>query len=212
MQIKVLLFGQLKDIIGKDTENLELQTGSRLSDLMAHYASQFSKFKPMAGSIACSVNQEYATSSRQLHDGDEVGLLPLAGRLATTLYTVGIVGVGLLAIPTLTGSAAYAFAEALGWKQGLDKRLKQARSFYLMILASTVAAVIMDFTRISPVKALYWTAVINGVLAPFLLVAILMIASDNKLMNGQASSRLGRVIVGITTLAMFIAAIAMFLG
>src|SRR5947199_161466 len=55
MQIKVLLFGQLKDIIGKDTENLELQTGSRLSDLMAHYASQFSKFKPMAGSIACSV-------------------------------------------------------------------------------------------------------------------------------------------------------------
>ena len=76
MQIKVLLFGQLKDIIGKDTENLELQTGSRLSDLMAHYASQFPKFKPMAGSIACSVNQEYATSSRQLHDGDEVGLLP----------------------------------------------------------------------------------------------------------------------------------------
>src|SRR2546423_1307546 len=139
-------------------------------------------------------------------------LLPLAGRLATTLYTLGIVGVGLLAIPTLTGSAAYAFAEALGWKQGLDKRLKQARSFYMMILASTVAAVIMDFTRISPVKALYWTAVINGVLAPFLLVAILMIASDNKLMNGQASSRLGRVIVGITTLAMFIAAIAMFLG
>ena len=125
---------------------------------------------------------------------------------------LGIVGVGLLAIPTLTGSAAYAFAEALGWKQGLDKRLKQARSFYMMILASTVAAVIMDFTKISPVKALYWTAVINGVLAPFLLVAILMIASDNKLMNGQASSRLGRVIVGITTLAMFIAAIAMFLG
>src|SRR2546423_11620645 len=76
MQIKVLLFGQLKDIIGKDTENLELQTGSRLSDLMAHYAGQFPKFKPMAGSIACSVNQEYATSSRQLHDGDEVGLLP----------------------------------------------------------------------------------------------------------------------------------------
>src|SRR5437879_7881736 len=125
-------------------------------------------------------------------------LSPLAGKFAGTLFTLGIVGVGLLAIPTLTGSAAYAFAEALGWRQGLDKRLKQACSFYGMILASTVAAVIMDFLKISPVKALYWTAVINGVLAPFLLVAILIVASDRKLMNAQTSSVLGRVAVAVT--------------
>jgi len=140
-----------------------------------------------------------------------MALLPLAGRMATTLYTVGIIGVGLLAIPTLTGSAAYAFAEFLGWRQGLDKRLKQARSFYLMILASTVAAVIMDFANISPVKALYWTAVINGVLAPFLLVGILIIAADYKLMNGQPSSRLGKSVVAIATSAMFLTALAMFM-
>jgi NRAMP (natural resistance-associated macrophage protein)-like metal ion transporter len=138
-------------------------------------------------------------------------LLPLAGRLATTLYTVGIVGVGLLAIPTLTGSAAYAFAEAFGWRQGLDKRLNQARSFYAMILLSTLVAVAMDFSKISPVKALYWTAVINGVLAPFLLVGILIVACDEKLCCGQTSSWLGRLAVGITALAMFAAAIAMFL-
>lgn len=138
------------------------------------------------------------------------GMTPLAGKFATTLFTVGIVGVGVLAIPTLTGSAAYAFAEALGWRHGLDKRLKQARSFYVMILASTVAAVIMDFWKISPVKALYWTAVINGVLAPFLLVAILIVACDGKLMNGQTSSVLGRVAVAITAMAMFIAVVAMF--
>ncbi len=137
-------------------------------------------------------------------------LLPLAGRFAAILFTVGVVGVGLLAIPTLTGSAAYAFAEAFGWKQGLDKRLAQARSFYVMILASTLAAVVLDFTKISPVKALYWTAVTNGVLAPFLLVGILLIASDQVLMVGQKSSLLGRVVVGLTAVAMFVAAIGMF--
>ena len=140
-----------------------------------------------------------------------LALGPLAGRFAATLYTVGIIGVGLLAIPTLTGSAAYGFAETLGWKQGLDRRLKQARAFYTMILASTVAAVVMDFMKISPVKALYWSAVINGVLAPFLLVGILLVASDARLMNGQTSSWLGRAAVAITTIAMFLAAIAMFL-
>jgi Mn2+/Fe2+ NRAMP family transporter len=139
-------------------------------------------------------------------------LRPLAGPLAATLYTVGIVGVGLLAIPTLTGSAAYAFAEAFAWRQGLDKRLKQARSFYVVILASTAAAVIMDFAGISPVSVLYWTAVINGVLAPFLLVGILIVASDAKLMNGQPSSALGKATVAIATAAMFAAAIAMFVG
>ena len=139
-----------------------------------------------------------------------MALLPLAGKMATTLYTLGIVGVGLLAIPTLTGSAAYGFAEALGWKQGLDKKLKQARSFYMMILASTVAAVIMDFAKISPVKTLYWSAVINGMLAPFLLVGILVVAADSKLMHGQTSSILGRTVVAITAIAMFVAAIAMF--
>lgn len=140
-----------------------------------------------------------------------MALLPLAGPMAYALYTVGIIGVGLLAIPTLTGSAAYAFAETLGWRQGLDKHLNQARSFYLVILASTVAAVIMDFANISPVKALYWTAVINGLLAPFLLVGILIIACDNKLMSGQCSSILGRIVVAFITIAMFVVAIAMFL-
>ncbi len=137
-------------------------------------------------------------------------LRPLAGKFAATLFTVGIVGVGFLAIPTLAGSAAYAFAETLGWHQGLDKNLKQARSFYALILFSTAVGVGLDFAGINPVKALYWTAVINGLLAPFLLVAVLVIAADSKLMQGQASSRLGWALVAITTAAMFAAGIAMF--
>jgi Mn2+/Fe2+ NRAMP family transporter len=134
----------------------------------------------------------------------------LAGRFAATLFTVGIVGVGLLAIPTLAGSTAYAFAETLGWRQGLDKDLKQARAFYALILLSTGVGVGLDYLGINPVKALYWTAVINGLLAPFLLVAILVVASDRRLMQGQPSSRLGWAVVAITTVAMFAAGIAMF--
>jgi NRAMP (natural resistance-associated macrophage protein)-like metal ion transporter len=137
-------------------------------------------------------------------------LRPLAGRFAVTLFTVGIVGVGFLAIPTLAGSTSYAFAETLGWNQGLNKKLKQARAFYALILVSTAIAVLLDFAGINPVKALYWTAVINGLLAPFLLVAILVVASDKKLMQGQPSSRLGWTLVALTTVAMFAAGVAMF--
>ena len=137
-------------------------------------------------------------------------LRPLAGKFAAILFTVGIVGVGFLAIPTLAGSVAYAFAETLGWRQGLDKKLKQARAFYTLILLSTGVGVGLDFAGINPVKALYWTAVINGLLAPFLLVAILVVASDKKLMQGQPSSRLGWTVVAITTGAMFAAGVAMF--
>ena len=137
-------------------------------------------------------------------------LWPLAGKFAATLFAAGIVGVGFLAIPTLAGSAAYAFAKTLGWRQGLDKELKQARAFYTLILLSTGVGVGLDFLGINPVKALYWTAVINRLLAPFLLVAILVAASDKKLMQGQPSSRLGWTVVAITTVAMFGAGAAMF--
>jgi NRAMP (natural resistance-associated macrophage protein)-like metal ion transporter len=137
-------------------------------------------------------------------------LRPFAGRFAASLFTIGIVGVGFLAIPTLAGSAAYAFAETLGWRQGLDKKLKQARAFYALILFSTAVGVGLDFVGINPVKALYWTAVINGLLAPFLLVAILLVAADQKLMQGQPSSRLAWTLVAITTAAMFAAGVAMF--
>src|SRR5205823_2381660 len=96
-------------------------------------------------------------------------------------------------------------------RQGLDRQLKQARSFYVMILASTIAAVILNFVGINPVSALYWTAVINGVLAPFLLVGILIVASDKKLMNAQPSPVLAKAVVIIASAIMFVAAAAMFL-
>jgi NRAMP (natural resistance-associated macrophage protein)-like metal ion transporter len=158
---------------------------------------------------AITVNRHGITHIETTRQAAEA-LRPLAGKFAATLFTVGIVGVGFLAIPTLAGSTAYAFAETFRWRQGLDKKLKQARAFYALILLSTGVGVGLDFVGINPVKALYWTAVINGLLAPFLLVAILIVASDKKLMQGQPSSRLGWIVVAITTVAMFAAGMAMF--
>ena len=137
-------------------------------------------------------------------------LKPLVGVLASTLYTIGIIGVGFLAIPTLTGSAAYAFAETFSWREGLDEPFRGAIPFYAVLIFSTLLGMAMDFLNINPVKALFWTAVINGLLAPFLLVGVLVCASDRKLMQGQPSSWLARIIVALTTLIMFGAAAAMF--
>ncbi|MFZ0917313.1 MAG: divalent metal cation transporter [Candidatus Udaeobacter sp.] len=138
-------------------------------------------------------------------------LRPVAGTLAYLLYTVGIIGVGFLAIPTLAGSAAYAFAETFRWQEGLDRSLRGAQHFYAVLIFSMLLGIALDFLNVNPVKALFWTAVINGVLAPFLLVGILIVASDRKLMRGQPSSWLSRIAVGIITVVMFIAAGAMFI-
>jgi NRAMP (natural resistance-associated macrophage protein)-like metal ion transporter len=137
-------------------------------------------------------------------------LLPLAGKFAYLLFTVGIIGVGFLAIPTLSGSAAYTFAETFHWRQGLDSKFKAARAFYAVIILSTVMGVALDFAGVNPVKALYWTAIINGLLSPFLLVGVWLVASDRKIMCNQPSSRLSLLSVGLTTLLMFAAAIGMF--
>ena len=137
-------------------------------------------------------------------------LRPLAGRFAETLYTAGLIGVGLLAIPTLAGSAAYAFAETFGWKQGLDRRVRGARPFYMVLITATALGAALDFARVNAVSALYWSAVINGLIAPFLLVGILMTASDSKIMEGQDIPPRSKIIVGLTAMLMFAAAIGMF--
>lgn len=135
---------------------------------------------------------------------------PLAGRFAAVIYTIGILGVGFLAIPTLSGSAGYALAETLSWKEGLDEKWKAAKAFYGVIIISTAAGIALDFLNINPLRALFWTAVINGLLAPFLLLGLLVVASNKKLMMGQPSSILSRVLVGATIVIMFGAAFGMF--
>ena len=153
-----------------------------------------------AGITQVSSSAEIATALR-----------PLTGNLATLLYTIGLLGTGALAIPTVAGSAAYAFAETFGWSQGIDERFGRARAFYVVVMISVLIGVGLDFANVNPIKALYMTAILNGLLAPFLLLGIVITASDRKLMQGQPSSLLGRGVVWLTTAAMFGAAIAMFI-
>ena len=138
-------------------------------------------------------------------------LFPLAGKFAGILFTLGVIGTGLLAIPTLTGSAAYALAETFAWREGLDQRFRGARPFYLVIVVSTLIGVALDFLHINPVRALYWTAVINGLLAPVLLVAIIIAARDRTLMKNEPSSIPSVIVVSFATLLMVGAAIGMFI-
>jgi NRAMP (natural resistance-associated macrophage protein)-like metal ion transporter len=153
----------------------------------------------------------HAHGLTQLNSSRDVAeaLRPLAGRFAAALYTIGLVGTGALAIPTLAGSAAYAFAELFGWQQGIDEHFRGAPAFYAVVLIAVAAGTGFDFANVAPIKALYWTAVINGILAPFLLLGILIAASDSQLMQGQPSSRLGRTVVAITTVIMFGAIVGM---
>ena len=137
-------------------------------------------------------------------------LEPLLGRSALLLYTIGIFGLGALAIPTLAGATAYALAELLGLRQGIDASFTRARAFYVIMIVSVAGGVAMDFFNIDAVRALYWTAVVNGLVAPPLLIGIVTVARDAKLMRGQPSGRLSMVLVWATTVLMIAAGIAMF--
>ena len=137
-------------------------------------------------------------------------LFPLAGKFAGTLFALGVVGTGLLAIPTLTGSAAYALAETFAWREGLNRRFRGASHFYLVIVISTLIGIAMDFLKVNPVRALYWTAVINGLLAPVLLIGIIFASIDQTVMKDQPSSIPSVIVVSIATLLMLGAAIGMF--
>ncbi len=137
-------------------------------------------------------------------------LQPLAGRASMLLYTIGLLGTGALAIPTLAGATAYAVAELLSLRQGIDEQFKRAPAFYAVILVSIAAAIGLDFLHISAVRALYLTAVINGLLAPVLLVAIAGTSADSVIMRGQTGGRLVRTLVWLAAGIMTTAGVLMF--
>jgi NRAMP (natural resistance-associated macrophage protein)-like metal ion transporter len=138
-------------------------------------------------------------------------LRPLAGEWTFLLFSFGIIGTGLLAVPVLAGSAAYAVAEAFEWKSGLDLRLLEAREFYGMIALATLGGVAIDFTPIDPIKALFWSAVINGVIAVPIMVVMMLLADDPKVMGPFAVTRRLKALGWLATWTMAAAVIGMFL-
>jgi NRAMP (natural resistance-associated macrophage protein)-like metal ion transporter len=138
-------------------------------------------------------------------------LRPLAGEAATILMALGLIGTGFLAVPILTGSAGYAVCETFGWKCSLDAKPATAKEFYIVLVLSTLGGLLIEFVGINSIDALFWTAVINGFLAPPLLVVIMLVSNNPKVMGKRVNSRLTNALGWTTTVAMFAAAIALVL-
>jgi Mn2+/Fe2+ NRAMP family transporter len=137
-------------------------------------------------------------------------LRPLAGNLAYLLFAVGVLGVGLIGVPVLAGSGAYALSEAMGWKEGLERSVKDARGFYGIIIVSMLVALALQRTAISPMKALFWCAVINGVVSVPLMIVIMILVSRRSVMGPYTASRSVLALGWLVTAVMSAAALAMF--
>ncbi len=138
-------------------------------------------------------------------------LRPLAGDFAFLLFTLGIIGVGLIGVPVLAGSAGYAAAEAMGWNEGLERSASDARGFYGVISVSVLLGLLIQYSPISPMKALFWSAVVNGIIAVPLMVVIIVMVSKKALMGAFTADRVTLALGWIATLVMGIATIRMFL-
>jgi len=137
-------------------------------------------------------------------------LRPIAGDLAFAMFACGIIGTGLLAVPVLAGSAAYCVSEAFGWVEGLNRKPREARAFYATIAVATMGGAALNLTPIDPVKALYWSAVVNGLLAAPLMAVMLLIARNPRVMKSLVVSR-GLAAVGWLATAVMATASAVFL-
>lgn len=180
--------------------HLDINVGMIFSNVVAFF---------IIATTAATLYAHGHTNIQSAQDAARV-LEPLAGRFAYLLFSLGMVGTGLLAIPALVGSSAYVVAETLGWRRGLDQKPRRAPGFYGALVAGMAVAVGMAFFHVDPIKSLYWSAVINGVVAVPLLAVIVRFASDRALMGEWRSSLVARVWGWATVIVMGAAAIAMF--
>ncbi len=142
-------------------------------------------------------------------------LLPFAGNFAFLLFTAGIIGTGLLTVPILAGSASYALAETFGWRAGLSQKFKRAHAFYIVIALATMGGLIVNLTPIKPFQMLYYTAIVNGVMAPPLMIMILLISNNKSIMgrhtNSLFSTLLGWIITAIMSAAAILLVVSLLL-
>jgi NRAMP (natural resistance-associated macrophage protein)-like metal ion transporter len=138
-------------------------------------------------------------------------LKPLAGDLAGLIFAIGMIGTGLLAVPVLAGSSAYAVSETFGWRSGLDEHWHRARPFYGVIALATAVGLVIPFTGVKPIDALFFTSIVNGIAAPFLLVVIMLAARNKKVMGKQTIGPVLTALGWIVTIAMFVALVGLAL-
>jgi Mn2+/Fe2+ NRAMP family transporter len=132
-------------------------------------------------------------------------LRPLAGDAAGILFAVGVIGVGFLAVPIMTAGAAYDLCQVLGWKSSLHAKPREAKKFYICIAGFTLLAAGMNFLGFNPMKALVWSAIVQGFSTPPLLLLILLMTNNRKIMGERVNSRWTNILGGVTTAAIFAA-------
>jgi Mn2+/Fe2+ NRAMP family transporter len=136
-------------------------------------------------------------------------LRPLAGDAAATLFALGFIGTGLLAIPVLAGSGAYAVAEVFDWREGLEENPRQAPQFYAVIAVSTLIGLLIALSGVGAIRALFIAAIVNGVVAPVLIAAIVVVINDSDVMGQHVNGWLSNVIGLLAAAVMGLAAVAM---
>lgn len=191
---------QDQDLVNsKDIKNMRVDvwTGMFVSNLVMFF---------IIASCAAALHAAGITSIESASDA-AVALRPFAGDFAFVLFAIGIIGTGMLAIPVLAGSAAYAVSESLGWKFGLYRKLKEAYAFYGVIALATVVGIILNFIGLDPIKALIYSAVGNGLVAPVILFLIVSMSSRSDIMGDRKNGTFAKVIGWVTVLLMSLAAV-----
>ena len=136
-------------------------------------------------------------------------LAPLAGKLSYFCFAIGVIGTGFLAIPVLAGSLSYMLAETFGWQQGLDKKFHEAKGFYIAIILSLAVGLLINFSGITAMKALLYTAILYGLTSPVMIVVVLHICNNRKIMKSHTNNKLSNILGTITFFVMTAAAITL---
>lgn len=187
------------DVTAKDIRGMKLDTiiGMFFSNLVMFFV------------IATTASTLYVGGVSDIKTASDaaIALKPLAGDAAFILFTAGIVGTGFLAIPVLAGASGYAVSETFGWKRGLSKKFYQARAFYAVIAVSTALGLFINFTSIPPFKLLYYTAILNGLCAPPLLILIMLISNNKNILGRRTNNIFSNVLGWTITVIMSVCAL-----
>ena len=180
---------------------LDVTTGICLSNLVFYFI------------ILTTASTLYRVGERDIQTARQAAeaLKPLAGEAAYLLFALGIIGTGLLAIPVLAGSASFAVAELFGWRAGLDLSPRRGRRFYLVLAGAMVIGMILDLFDANPIRMLFWSAIVNGILAPPLLVLVMLVGNNRKVMGEHTNGFWLNLLGWTATAVMAVAAIALIL-
>jgi Mn2+/Fe2+ NRAMP family transporter len=178
---------------------LDTYLGMAFSNLIAYF---------IILTVAVTLNAHGQTNIDSAAQAAEA-LRPIAGQFASLLFSLGIIGTGLLALPVLAGSGAYAIGEALRWPVGLERKASKAKAFYAVLALSTLIGLVLNFIGINPIRALVWSAIINGVTAAPVMCFMMLMASSRRVMGKFALPTYLRIFGWVATLIMGLTAIGM---